>query len=278
MDNKKAKLIQIGLSILAVFLVVVVFISYKYIYNRETTIRRYAEESEKFVKENQSPIFKIDKIVLYSSANTTDTSENQELKSLDISQFTDIEIYIDNKGVGSELTAENSVNTLVIDDIKISTPSYPGERIFNYKNPNDCGKYVELNNYTGDTIKFKVNINNTQNEFSNYNESVFYTDCSNPISLGYINKNIITNAAITNTGALSLDGSVLKLANVDLDKLAVTIEFTIHLTNNYNESFMCKVKIDNELEEKAKNESIYSGYLMKIINCDNDYTFIKESN
>lgn len=275
--EKKAKIIRLVMSIVAIILLIVVIISYRYIYNKEKAKVLYAEESEKFAEENKSPIFKIDKIVLYSSANTTDNSENEELKSLDISQFTDIVIYINNKGNGTELTAENTVNSLTIDDIKISSADYSGEKILNYKNPNSCGKYVELENHTGDSINFKVNTNNTQNEFSNYDENVFYTDCSNPISLGYINKNIITNASITSTGALSLDGSVLKLANLDLKKIAATIEFTIHLTNNYNESFMCKVKIDNELEEKAKNESIYSGYFMKIINCEDDYTFLKET-
>lgn len=275
--GKKTKIIQITMLIVSIILLIIVIASYVYIYNRENSRRIYAEESEKFAIENQAPIFKVDKIILYSSANTTDNSENEELKSLDISQFTDIELYINNKGRSSEVTAENTVNSLTIDNIKISTKDYSGEKIFNYKNPNNCGKYEEIKNHPSDSIKFKVNTNNTQNEFSNYDESTFYTDCSNPISLGYINKNIITNAAITNTGALSLDGSVLKLANIDLDKISATIEFTIHLTNNFNEAFMCKVKIDNQLEEKAKNESVYSGYLMKIINCEDDYTFIKET-
>lgn len=275
--EKKAKIIRVIMTIVTIFLLVLVIISYRYIYNKEKNNALYAEEAEKFAEENQAPIFKIEKIVLYSSANTTDNSENKELKNLDISQFTDIEIYINNKTNSSELTAENTVHNLVIDDIKISSSNYSGEKIFNYKNPHNCGKYVELKNYENDCIKFKVNTNNTQNEFSNYDENVFYTDCSNPISLGYINKNIITNAAITNTGALSLDGSVLKLANIDLEKISATIEFTIHLTNNYNESFICKVKIDNKLEEKAKNESIYSGYFMKIINCEDEFTFLKET-
>ncbi len=275
--EKKAKIIRLIMTIIAIILLIIVIISYRYIYNKEKAKAVYAEESEKFAEENQAPIFKIEKIVLYSSANTTDNSENKELKNLDISQFTDMEIYINNKGNISELTSENTVNSLVIDNIKITSADYSGEKIFNYKNPNNCGKYVDLENYKNDSIKFKVNTNNTQNEFSNYDENIFYTDCSNPISLGYINKNIITNAAITNTGALSLDGSVLKLANIDLKKIASTIEFTIHLTNNYNESFMCKVKIDNKLEEKAKNESIYSGYFMKIINCEDEFTFLKET-
>lgn len=274
--DKKTKIIQIILTIIAIILLVVVIAAYRYVYSREKAKTTYAEESEEFVEENQNPIFKISKIVLYSSANTIDNSENEELKSLDISQFTDIEIFIDNKENTSELTAENTVNNLYIDDIEITTKSSSGQKILNYKNPNNCGKYEELENYSGDSIKFKVNTNNTQNEFSNYNESNFYTDCSNPISLGYINKNIITNAAITNTGALSLDGSILKLANVDLDEISATIEFTIHLINNYNESYFCKLKIDNELEETSKNESIYSGYYMKVLNFDDEYTFIKE--
>lgn len=131
--DKKSKIIQLLMAIIAVILLVVVIISYRYIYNKENAKKVYAEESEKFVKENQAPIFKIDKIILYSNANTTDNSENQELKSLDISQFTDIEIYIDNKGNGEEVTAENTVNSLSIDNIKISSDSYTGRKYLTTK-------------------------------------------------------------------------------------------------------------------------------------------------
>lgn len=272
---KESKINKIIL-IINIVLLIVSIIAYKYIFQVETGRRIYLEESEKFVAENESPVFEINKIILYSSANAIDNS-NGELKSLDISQFTDIELFINNKAKSEEITAENTINELFIDNIKIESNSEKGEKIFNYKNPLNCGKYMELDNWLNDGILFKVINSNEKNKNANYDENIFYTDCSNPISLGYLNKNILTNCEVnSNNASISFDGSILSDAGINLEDLKTKITFTVHIVNNFNEKFICNIKIDNDLIDETGENSIYSGYLMKIINpVDDEFNFIK---
>ena len=236
---------QLVLIIIDIILLIVSINAYNGIYKSERGKIEYTELSTKFIEENQEPVFRIGQIILYSSANAVDNS-NGNLKDIDISQFTDIELYIDNKTKGDELTPENTISELYVDKIKVTSDSNDGEKIFNYKNPLMCGKYTELQSHTEGGILFNVVNSNDNNRKANYDEPVFYTDCSNPISFGYINKNILTGCEVTaNNGSISFDGSILKNANIDLDELKSSINFTIYLRNNYDEEFVCNVTIDN---------------------------------
>ena len=273
---KKRKINSVALLIVNIVLLILSVLIYKYIFNVESHKKIYAEETSKFIENNENPVFKIGKIILHSSAYAVDNS-NGELNDIDISQFTDMEIYIDNTGNGEEITAENTINEMYITNIKIESKSENGEKILNYKNPNQCGKYVDLGNWEADGILFNIPRDNKENEEANYDMNVFYTDCSNPISLGYINKNILTGCTVSkDLGTIAFDGSILKLANVDVKDLETTISFSINITNNYNEKFVCNLTIDNDLT--SEEEGIYSGYLIKILNPEGkNYNFIKVS-
>lgn len=276
MKASKLKIILI----IDIILLIISFFAYKHIFQVETGKRIYSEESERFAEENKNPVFKIDQIILYSSANAVDNS-NGELKSIDISQFTDIEIFINNKAKSEEITAENTINELFIEGIKIENNSeIGGEKIFNYKNPLDCGKYRDLSNWNEDGILFKVINSNEENSTANYEEPIFYTDCTNPISLGYINKNILTNCEVNaNNASISFDGSILQNAGINLKDLNFKLSFNLHLVNNYNEEFVSNIVINNDLSSKEGEEGIYSGYMMQIINPqDGEYSFVKTSN
>lgn len=270
---KKQQSIKILIILLEIILLVIAIFAYKYIYTKEINKVMYAEESQKFVEENKEPIFKIDKMILYNSANGIDNSEGK-LQSVDVSQFTDIIIYLNNTNKIKEITAENTINQMYIDNIKITSQSENGEKILNYKNPLNSGKYQDLKNFENNGIYFKVLNSNEKNNSANYDESVFYTDCSNPISLGFINKNILTNCEVTDTGSISFDGSILKSANIDVKDLKTKISFTIHLKNNYNEEFIANVSIDIDLEKE--NQAIYTGYMMQIFDTE-DIRFLKVS-
>ena len=102
---------------------------------------KFSKNSTSFVDNNEQPMFKINKILMYSSAGVVDNSIGEVLQDLDISQYTDISIGIDNKGKVQEITDENTVKELYIDNIKIENNSENGERIFNYKNPYLQGKF-----------------------------------------------------------------------------------------------------------------------------------------
>ena len=253
---KKTNYRNLKLIIIELVLLVISICTYKYIFEVETTRRIYAEETEKFVEENKNPIFSIDKIILCSSATAVDNSDGK-LNDLNISQYTDISLYINNKGRSEEITAENTVNQLFINNIKVENQIQGSKKIFNYKNPLYSGKYVELPNWQNDGILFNVVNTNEKNENANYDENIFYTDCSNPISLGYINKNFLVNGVVNRSNAvINFDGSILKDAEVDLETLKTKISFSVNLTNNFNENFVCNVSLDIDLD--SENEEIYS--------------------
>lgn len=261
------------LTIDIVLLILSIFV-YTYIFKVENVKKTYAEETTKFIEGNENPVFKVGQIILYSSANAIDNS-NGELKDIDISQFTDMEIYIDNKVKNSEITAENTINEMYIDNIKIESQSKDGEKIFNYKNPQNCGKYVDLSNWEADGILFNITRTNEEDKAANYDHNIFYTDCSNPISLGYINKNILKGCEVSKElGTVAFDGSILKSAGIEPKDLKTKISFSINITNNYNEKFVCNLSLDIDLE--SEEEGIYSGYLIKMLNPEGDkYNFIK---
>ncbi len=261
------------LTIDIVLLILSIFV-YTHIFKVENVKKTYAEETTKFIENNENPVFKIGQIVLYSSANAIDNS-NGDLKDIDISQFTDMEIYIDNKVKTTEITAENTINEMYISNIKIESQSKDGEKIFNYKNPQNCGKYVDLSNWEADGILFNIARTNEEDKNANYDQNIFYTDCSNPISLGYINKNILKGCQVSKEiGTVAFDGSILKSAGIDTKNLKTKISFSINITNNYNEKFVCDLSVDIDLE--SEDDGIYSGYLIKMLNPEGDkYNFIK---
>ena len=263
------------LFIIELIIIVVVCILYKKIYVYEVGKIEYAEQAEKFVEENKNPIFKVKKITLISKGNAVDNSDGN-LKNIDISQFTDLSVEIDNTGKSSELTAENTINSMIIKDINVFTRGKNGEKRFNYKNPYYNGKYVEIDNYRNDGIVFNVLRNNEELENVNYDFPTFYTDCSNPISLGYLNKNLLTGCEVnSNNGSIAFDGSILKSANVDLKEIEPTISFNIYIKNNLNESFICNVSINVDLSTDA-DEGIYTGYIFTILNTNEErFNFIR---
>ena len=194
MKNYTNKQIKINRKhIIAILIIVGLIIALCFVKILHTKIvnSKFSKQSTTFVENNEEPIFKISKILLYSNAGIVDNSIGEVLQDIDISQYTDISIQIDNKSKIKDLTEENTVKEIYIDNIKIETKSQTGERILNYKNPYLQGKYQELNNAENGTINFKVIRTKQENEDANYDEANFYTDCSNPISLGYINKNIV---------------------------------------------------------------------------------------
>ena len=74
---KNINLINKIIFIINIVLLIVSFLAYRYIFQVETTKKIYAEESVKFVEENKNPVFKIDQIITYSSANVNDKSDGQ---------------------------------------------------------------------------------------------------------------------------------------------------------------------------------------------------------
>ena len=181
---------------------------------------------------------------------------------------------IDNSQSSSELTDENTVKELYIDNISMTAKSQNGTKILNYKNPLNFGKYKDIDQSTNNRIDFKIINTNQENENNNYDEPTFYSDCSNPISLGFLNKNILTNYSISDTAkTISFNGKVLKEANINLEDINYILNFTIHIVNNLDEKFAYNMKLDVNLD------GIYDGYSYKgKTTTGKEYAFFKEIN
>lgn len=223
-----------------------------------------------------NPIFSIDKIVYYSSAFVTDNSSDSNFQNINIGEYTDIAIYVNNTNTTDELTDENTISELYIDNIKVSSKTNKGQPTLCYKNPYYFATYRGLEEPANGRIDFNIISNNKDNKESAYNSPSFYQDCSNPISLGYINKDMVTNFEVANTDTLALNGTIFQKANLTIDDLAFTMSFKIHIKNNKGEEFICNV--NRPVLNGDFASGIYEGYVATQFTPDEGtYQFIKVS-
>lgn len=269
--EKKALIFLIFLIFLLLFLITcgVKFIVLELYYRNNDT--KYAEE---MYEKNKKTVFRISKIITYSGADAIDNSDN--LQDFNISQYSDLSLTIDNQYEIKELTEENTIKELYIDNFKIILPKKIGtEQDLYYKNPYNMGKYRKHDyDKIDERLDYDIIYTNSDNDAEFYNSPVFYTDCSNPISLGYINNNIYTNYSVSKNSSISYDGRVLQDIDVDLKDITPQISFSIHIKNNLNEDFVCNVKLNITFENEEG--SIYSGYFVEIKEgFENMYKFFK---
>lgn len=249
---------KIVLTILILLLCVLSFLYYDLIFKTSYAKNAFSNQMVKIAEQNENPIFKIQKIILYSSANAIDKSENESLQDLSILQYSDIAIYLDNTSTIYDLTNENTVKELYIDNISISTNSDKGHQYVNYKNALDFAKYKEIEENTNDKIEYNIITTNDENSNTDYGTPTFYTDCSNPITLEYMNQDIITNyATSSDSNTISFNGKVLQEAGIDLDDVNYTLNFTINIVNNLDEKFICPVRLQVDLG--GEDGGIYKG-------------------
>lgn len=263
-------------TILIIALFIVFLLYYNLIFSVVFARNTFANQMIEVADENEDTIFNIQKILLYSSANAIDNSEDQSLKDMSICQYTDISIYIDNTSTISELTDENTIKELYIDSIVATSNSDIGTKILNYKNPLNFGKYKMIMPSENNRIDFNIINTNSENENNDYENPTFYTDCSNPISLGYMNNDILTNYSVSqDVNTVSFNGKVLQEANVNLEDINYGLRFKIHIVNNLNQKFVYEMNLAVNLNDT--NGGIYNGYLYRGKNTTgNEYRFFKE--
>lgn len=276
MKKMKIKNERLVFTILIIALFVLFLLYYIFIFSTVFARNSFANEMIELADENENSIFNIQKILLYSSANAIDNSNDQSLKNMSILQYTDLSIYIDNTSYISDLTNENTIKELYIDSIIMTSSADIGIKALNYKNPLDFGKYKNIQSPINGRIDFNIVNTNSENENNNYSKPTFYTDCSNPITLGYLNKDILTNYSVSqDSSTVSFNGKVLKEANVDLNDINYTLSFKIHIINNLNEKFVYNMNLNVDLNDN--NGGIYNGYVFKGKNTSgNEYRFFKE--
>ena len=274
--NFKVKNVKLAFVILIVISIILILLYSHFVLSKSITKDDFASDMIQISDNNEETVFSIQKITLYSSANAIDNSKDQSLRDVSICQYSDLAIYIDNGQSSSELTDKNTIKELYIDNIFMTSKLDNGTKILNYKNPLNFGKYKDIEEPTNNRIDFKIINTNQENESNNYDEPTFFTDCSNPINLGYLNKDILTNYSVSaDSSTVSFNGKVLKEANISLDDINYTLNFTIHIVNNLNEKFSYNMNLDVNLDDN--NGGIYNGYSYKgKTTTGNQYRFFKE--
>ena len=259
----KIKNEKLVFAILIIALFVIFLLYYNLVISVVFARNSYANQVIAIADDNEKTVFNVQKVLLYSSATATSGSKEQALKDMSISQFTDISIYLDNTGSSSQLVNENTIKELYIDNISIkSNNDELGTKVLNYKNPLDIGKYVDIEEPQNGRIDFNIVNTNNENENSDYSKPTFYTDCSNPITLGYENKEIVKNYSVSDDqNSVSYNGKILKEANVNINDINYTLSFTINIVNNLNEKFVYNMNLDVDLNDE--NGGIYNGYVYK---------------
>lgn len=274
----------------------VIWTAFVYILNQKLMEYKFAKQLENLYTKNEEPVFALDKIFMYSSANAIDNSENKTMQDLNVCQFTDIDIYIDNmvdirnlvkeanamnastvntNDEASRKVKEHTIKELYIDKIKINSTSARGIKTFFYKKPETHGSFVVSDIEQPSRIDFKIISKNVDNDSSDYSEPTFYADCSNPITLGYFNKNIVTGYSVSAQDTkIKFDGSILQSLGINLADIACSIDFDVHMKNNLDQNFVCSVRIDIPLS--SENRSIYGGYMYTMENeLQEKYKFFK---
>ena len=340
----------IPIFIASFIIIIILLFEYGNIISKNVKYKKFAKENVQVFENNKEQVFKVEKILICSSANAIDLSEKQNLQDMSIYQYTDIAVYINN---GEELTNKNTIKRLYIDNISLEGTSDIGQKSLNYKNilkfglkkdtktksvnsnndnstlnvfegllnnqksqsntsesidvgsintdddgmisltntnnttsenasNNDARQSTENSNSEqqenqneniqgSDKIEFNIVYTNEENEKANYDEPTFYTDCSNPITLEYLNNNIVSHYKMDENKSVAFDGSILKEAGIETESLSCKVKFKINIINNDNEKYSCWINFAIPLDD------IYEGTTMKAkTTTSQKYVFFRE--
>ena len=257
-------IITIALAILCIVTIVYIIGIYKV--NSE-----FSSYIDELARLNSKTVFSIDRIYLYSSADATSNETTKPVWDLNVSQFTDIAIYINNRAENG-VNYENTIKELTISNVKFNNLQSGIPSLY-YKNVNDFAKLTNLEeNKINDSLEFNI-VNSGD---ADYTKPVIYSNCQNPITLEYVNTNIEEDTIISDISTpLTYDGSLLKKSGILLSQMKCTLSFTITIVNNYNQKFVATVYIDIPLEDSMSSASIYDGKLVKNIENTNLVKFIR---
>ncbi len=266
--NRNKFIIKLIITIALIILCVVTITN---IINIYVINKKFSENIDQIARLNSKTVFSIDRIYLYSSADASSNETTKPVWDLNILQFTDIALYINNRSEEG-VTYENTIKEITIDNIKFNNLQTGTPNLY-YKNVNDFAKLTNLEeNKINDSIEFDI-VNSGDIDYS---KPTLYSNCQNPITLEYVNSEMEEDTIISDISTpLVYDGSLLKKAGILLSQMKCTLSFTITIINNYNQKFVATVYIDIPLEDSMNNTSIYDGKIVKNIENTNLVKFVR---
>ncbi len=260
-----------GKVIACILLTIVLIVMIVYTFLTKFSNDEFAKEINDLFKLNSKTVFSIDKIYMYSSANADSNAEDRAIWNLNIHQFTDIAIYINNRS-NENLNYENSIKKLYIDNVRFSGLTTGNPALY-LKNINDFAKLTNTEeNKVSDRLDYKI-LNDGDLDYS---KAEMYADCSSPIVLEYVNSNIKENQIISDISSdLRFDGELLRKSGVILKDISCILGFDITIINNYNQKFIANVYIDIPLEDTQTRDTIYNGKIVKELKGENIIKFFR---
>ena len=257
MKNKlNEKIKKIILTIIVIILIIILGILSKQFVQKQIAKKSFENKVLDFANKNQTTIFSIDKIVLFSSCDSKNKTSSQTNFTIEnLYAYTDIAIFIDNGQ--KEISSENTLKNVKITNIKFTKQPELGTGNLYYKNVNNFAKSeIDENNKIENELQFET----TSKDEVDLSKPVLYNNCANPITLSYINQNIKTDYTILDTtNPITYNGTLLKRCGVTLSSIKSSISFEISIENNKNEKFRTQVYIDIPYEDGEK--TIYDGSL-----------------
>lgn len=263
--NKEALKI---IAILIILLIIFIFVYY-YFFKNIFIKKNFEKEYISISSLNEETIFSLDKIVLFSSATANSNGLNNSVWNLDISQYCDICIYLNN--IKNENLSKNVVKQLYIDNIEISKPEL-GTPCLYQKSIEDFGKC----SFSDDKIipdRFDFNITKNDN-IINYSNNEIYDDLSSPLSIGFYNKNI-KSGFLNSDLQIEYNGKILKRASIPEASIKCDISFDINIINEIDEHYVCNVSFS--IPFNNNDSSIYEdGYVKNEISNLSNYKFLRK--
>lgn len=250
-----------------------IYLFYNFIFIKYLNKYKLENSSIKINENTQNSPFEISKVIMYSSgyAENQNTTFQQSSWILNILQYSDIAIYI--KHSEDELDTSNSVKKLYIDNINFSNPKLGSASLYYLDSLNFGTANIDKNYKLDNPLEFTVLNDENKNNSIQSNTPVFFTDCSNPITLKYVNESVKEDYSITSNEPVFFDGRLLKMASLSLDDLQANINFTIHIESNDNKNYFYDLSLPVILEND--NSSIYDGSIL-VENEYENYKFMED--
>ena len=257
-----------ALKLISILLILIFICSLSYIFFLRNYFnnKNFEEYNLLIANSNSSIPFSLNKIVLYSSstASTVNSYNDNSVQALDISQYCDISLYINNDN-------NSIIKKLYIDNISISN-SEIGTPYLYKKSLSD----IEKCSYDSSKIitnQFQYNIisKDLPIDYENYE---LYSDGSTPITIGFFNENIKSNYLLTEE-EIKNSISFLKDAHIPLSSINCSISFVLNIITVKDEHYICNINISIQFENKDGASIYNAGFVTNEISSDKLSKFIK---
>lgn len=171
--------------------------------------------------------FDVSQIHYYSNVNadiSKTTYDNPEW-NLDVYQYTDIAIYVDRIGA---FESTDYIKKVYIDNIEIKSAKKGSQNLY-YLNPLDFGKDSIETEKIEEKLEYNVIDDSNVENSVKYSIPLFFEDCSNPITIRYINSEILKNYNIESSEKVIFNGSLLKRGEIELQDIESEISMNLNI-------------------------------------------------